>query len=144
VIGFDFLLRAGVPAGLYQLPHPFLLSPEDAFRLIPLGYLSFLVFCIALAWVMMRAGVRGALPGVRFGLVFGVLVWASWSLALASISTAPRELLIGWFLGQGVETGIAGLTIGAAYAGGRLKPMILKLTAWLLLCAVLGVALQNL
>ena len=37
VIGFDFLLHASILAPLYAGPHPFLLVPERAFALIPVG-----------------------------------------------------------------------------------------------------------
>ena len=46
VIGFDLFLHAGVLAGIYSEPSPFLLPPEEAFRLIPLGYLSFLMLIV--------------------------------------------------------------------------------------------------
>ena len=143
VIVFDFALHAGVLAGLYEEPQPFLLSPESAFRLIPLGYASFALFCLLLAWVMSRTGVRGNWPGLGFGLLFGVLAWGSWCLALASISTAPHGLLLAWFLGQGLEAGVAGFVAGAVLAGARLRPLAGWLVGWLVLCAIAGVVLQN-
>ncbi|MEJ2412947.1 MAG: hypothetical protein P8Y34_08130, partial [Anaerolineales bacterium] len=54
VLGFDFFLHGGLLASLYTKPSPFLLPPEQAFRLIPLGYLAFLIFEIFLVWLMVR------------------------------------------------------------------------------------------
>jgi uncharacterized membrane protein len=51
VIGFDFLLHASILAPLYANPHPFLLPPERAFVLIPVGYLSFLILVILVVWL---------------------------------------------------------------------------------------------
>lgn len=43
MLGFDFFLNAGLLARLYLEPSPFLLPPAEAFRRIPIGYLSFLL-----------------------------------------------------------------------------------------------------
>ena len=64
-IGFDLFLHAGVLAHLYAEPSPFLLPAEEAFRRIPLGYLTFLVLSAALFWLLRRLDVRGALAGFR-------------------------------------------------------------------------------
>jgi hypothetical protein len=54
VIGFDFLLHASILAPLYAEPHSFLLPPERAFALIPVGYLSFLIFVILVLWLSVK------------------------------------------------------------------------------------------
>ena len=54
MIGFDLLLHAGLLARLYIEPSPFLLPPETAFRLIPLGYLSFLIMAFLMTWLMVK------------------------------------------------------------------------------------------
>jgi hypothetical protein len=102
VLGFDFFLHGGLLARLYAEPSPFLLPAEDAFRLIPLGYLSFLVFIILLVWLMVRQNIGGGSRGLVFGLQVGALVWGSLVLGLLSISTASLALMAGWFIGQTV------------------------------------------
>ena len=82
VIGFDLFLHAGILAGLYSEPSPFLLSPEDAFRLIPLGYVSFLVLIILLFWLMLKFSIIGW----KSGLIFWI---ESWRISLGSIDTRP-------------------------------------------------------
>ena len=52
MIGFDFFLHAGLLASLYSQPSPFLLPSDRAFKMIPVGYISFLLFDI-LSFVLM-------------------------------------------------------------------------------------------
>ena len=88
VLGFDFLLHGGLLARLYTEPSPFLLPPEDAFRLIPLGYVSFLIFEVFLIWLLIRLEIRGSKSGFLLGLKVGASVWGALALGLLSISTA--------------------------------------------------------
>ena len=91
MIGFDFFLHAGLLARLYVEPSPFLLSPTQAFSLIPLGYLSFLVLAILLIWLMGKLEIYGWRRGLIFGFKLGALAWGAFILGLFSISTAaPR------------------------------------------------------
>jgi hypothetical protein len=62
-IGIDLFLHAGLLAHLYVEPSPFLLPAEDAFRRIPLGYLTFLMLTIGLFWLLRRLQVRGFTAG---------------------------------------------------------------------------------
>ena len=58
MLGFDFFLHAGVLAPLYARPSPFLLPPDQAFALIPLGYLSLLVSAAMLVWLVRKLGIE--------------------------------------------------------------------------------------
>jgi hypothetical protein len=111
ILDFDFLLHAGLLTKLYLQPSAFLLSPAKAFKLIPLGYLSFLIFTILQLRLMVRLKIKGWRKGLSFGLKLGGLMWGAFILGLLSISTANIELLGGWFFGQMVERGIAGVVI---------------------------------
>lgn len=73
MISFGFLLHAGHLAGLYLQPSPFLVPPLTAFRLIPVGYLSFLLFAVLLVWLMLRLNLTGWRAGAIFGLKLGGL-----------------------------------------------------------------------
>lgn len=143
VIGFDLFLHAGVLASWYSRPSPFLLPPEEAFRLIPLGYLSFLMLIILLIWLMTRLDIVGWRAGLVFGLKVGALIWAAGTLGLLSISTASVSLLVGWFLGQTVELGITGMVLGSGLATDHLRSLLVKVLVFFVITVVLAVLLQN-
>ena len=144
VIGFDFLLHATFLAPLYAEPHPFLLSLERAFALIPVGYLSFMIFVVLILWLMVKLKITNWKEGLFFGLKLGALIWGALTLSLLSITSAPLILMVGWFLGQTVETGIAGLVIGAGLGAEKLKSLLIWIVLFVLGAIVLGVILQNL
>ena len=143
VIGFDLFLHAGVLASLYSEPSPFLIPPEEAFRFIPLGYLSFLVLIVLLVWLMPRLSIVGWKGGLVFGLIIGAIIWGALSLGLLSISTASPILLLGWFLGQTVELGIAGMVLGSGLATDRLRSLLVKVVVFFVVTVVLAIILQN-
>lgn len=143
VIGFDFFLHAGILAGLYETPAPFLLSAQASFERIPLGYLSFAILVAGLVWLADRLRVNGWRKGLVCGLVFGAVTWGAFILGLYSISTAPTPLLWGWFLGQTVELGIAGVVVGMGLHTQRLRPLAIAVVVSFAVLLALGVALQN-
>lgn len=143
-VGFDVFLHAGLLAHLYARPSAFLLPAEDAFRRIPLGYATFLVLTVSLWWLFSRLDVKGGFTGLRLGIGIGLVLWGAWSLGLYSVSVAEGDLLVGWWLGQGVEMGLAGAVLGAAAAGIRRRTLWTRVgIAWLLLAAT-TVLLQTL
>lgn len=144
MLGFDFFLHGGLLAGLYLQASPFLLDPLTAFRLVPLGYLSFLVLAVLLVWLMIRLNLTGWRSGALFGLRLGGLAWGSFVLGLISISTASFPLLLGWFIGQTIEMGIAGAVVGNGLAGMRLRRLFGLVIVFVLLAAVITIALQTL
>jgi hypothetical protein len=135
-----FFLRAGVLARLYVEPSPFLLSPERAFALNPVGHLSFLGLTILLIWLMVRLGIQGWRQGAVFGLKLGALTWGALVVGLLSISTASLALLIGWFLGQTIELGVA----GSGFKGVRLGRLFLQVLALVIGAFAITILLQTL
>jgi hypothetical protein len=121
MIGFDFFLHAGILAPLYAKESTFLLPPERAFALIPIGYLSFLGLAVMLIWLMVKLNVREWRKGAFFGFQLGFLAWGSLILGLYSISTASPGLLWAWFFGQTVDLGIAGAVAGYGLAERKLR-----------------------
>jgi hypothetical protein len=144
MLGFDFLLHAGLFAGLYLQPSPFLLPPLTAFRLIPVGYLSFLLLAVLLAWLMIRLKLTGGRAGAIFGLELGSLTWGSFVLGLLSISTANIYLLMGWFIGQTLEMAVAGAVVGSGLAGVRLRRLFGVVIVFVLLSVITTIILQTL
>ena len=144
MISVDFLLHAGLLARLYLRAGPFLLGPEKAFSLIPLGYAGLLLLAISLSWLTPHFGVRGFIQGFLFGLRFGALLWGALVLGLASISTAPLGLLVGWFVGQVLELAIAGGVMGSALAGRSIKSLTVRVALLFIGALLLTLALQAL
>ncbi len=142
-VGFDLFLHSGLIAGLYSQPSPFLLSPERAFQLIPLGYLSFLLLTLLLVWLMLRLDITGWKPGLVFGLKTGALVWGAFSLGLLSISTASPVLMAGWFLGQVIELGITGMILGSGLGSSRLRPLFGRVSVFFVIMVGLSIIIQN-
>ena len=142
MIGFDLFLHAGLLARLYTKPSPFLLSADQAFLRIPLGYLSFLILTIVLVWFMETRNVVGWKSGLLFGLKFGALLWLASTLGLYSISTAGWDLLLGWGIGQALELGIAGIVVGSGLAGKRLSKLVLWVVVFVVVMVIITVILQ--
>jgi hypothetical protein len=143
MIGFDFLLHGGLLATFYVQPGPFLLPLAKAFRLIPLGYLSFLLLAILLVWLILRLDVRGWRDGFFFGVKLGALIWGALVLGLMSISTANPGLLVGWFFGQTIELGVAGMFAGTGLGGARLTRLFMIVIALIFLSILITIVLQS-
>jgi len=144
MLGVDFFLHAGLFASFYTKPSPFLLPPDEAFRLIPLGYVSFLVMTALLLWLMVNIDVQGWQQGVEFGLKLGFLTWGGLMLGLLSISTADLKLLLAWWVGQSVELGIGGAVAGAGLKTMSLRPILVKVLIFIIILVVLTIVMQNL
>lgn len=143
MIGVDFLLHGGLLAKFYVQPSPFLLPPERAFQLIPLGYLSFLLLAVLLVWLMLRLKIQGWRGGFLFGLKLGALVWGTMVLGLMSISTASVWLLLSWLLGQTGELAIAGMFAGSGLGGGRLTRLFSMVVVLIFFSVLVTVVLQS-
>jgi len=143
MLGVDFLIHGGLLASLYAQTSPFLLPPLDAFRKIPIGYLSFLFLAVLLLWLMLRIGISGWREGLLFGLKLGLLTWGALLLGLISISTAPANLMIGWWVGQSVELGIAGAVAGYGLRAERLRFLVLGVIGVVIVSVLITVILQN-
>ena len=142
MLGFDFFLNAGLLSWMYLNPSPFLLPPERMFKLIPLGYLSFLLMAVLLCWLMVSHDVFGRLEGSLFGLKLGGLMGGAGMLGIASISTAEFSLLFGMFIGQTIELGIAGAVIGSALGGTSLKRLSIAVSFFVISSLVITIMLQ--
>ena len=143
MIGVDFLIHGGLLAHLYSQSSPFLLPPLEAFRKIPIGYLSFLLIAVLLLWLMARIGVAGWRDGMVFGLQLGLLTWGAVLLGLVSISSAPINLMIGWWLGQSIELGVAGAVAGHGLESERLRNLALGVIGFIFVLVLITVVLQN-
>ncbi|MBE9524674.1 MAG: hypothetical protein IMY76_06215 [Chloroflexi bacterium] len=129
--------------GYIRSQAPFVLPLERAFALIPIGYLSFLIFGILLLWLMLKLNIKGLKQGAVFGLQVGILTWGAFSIGLFSIATVPLDLLSAWFMGQAVELGIAGGVIGYGLTQSNLGRLLIKVLVFVFVSAVIAIVIQN-
>ena len=143
MLGADFLLNAGLFAGLYRDAGGFVLPAAEAFRRIPLGYLAFLVVAFGVVELAHRLGAGGLRAGFRLGVVLGGIVGAVWALALYSIATLPPALAAGfavtWFALLVVASTVAAAGLSRARVGG----LALRVAGFDVACLVTVVALQS-
>lgn len=135
ILGFDFLLHSGLLARLYVDPSPFLLSPQDAFRLIPLGHSFGVADCTA--------------GDSRLG--GGLWVWAkSWcscvglfgsgfALDILSQSIADAELI----RRADDRARIGGLVASAELATSRLWRLFVYVLGFVIVAIIMTVVLQS-
>lgn len=144
MLGFDFFLHAGVLAPFYARPSPFLLPPDQAFALIPLGYLALLVSAVMLTWLVKKLGIETWREGFLFGLKFGALGEGALALSLLSITTVDPVLIAGWAFGQMLESAIAGLVVGAGFGTEKLGWVFIRVLLFVIGSLATGILLQNL
>ena len=97
---------------------------------------------IGLAWLLLRLGVDSGRGGALVGGTIGAVVWGANLVGLWSISTAEPGLLLGWWVGQTVEFGLAGFVIGALLGGSAVRRLAWRIAAILVVAAVSAVVLQ--
>lgn len=142
----DFLAHAAVLAPLWGQGHPALKSQDDLFRFIPLGYLSFLLLTVLMAWLYQR--INKSAGNLRKGLVFGALFGALFAGASFSgwysFLSLPLRFVAWANLVYFVE-----LTAVGAVLGLLLHPQPLKKRVWYLVICIVsgfvaGIVVQNL
>jgi hypothetical protein len=143
MIGVDFFFHGGLFATLYEQDSPFILSVEEAFRRIPLGYLALLATTALLVWIVKQTSVRGWQKGLVLGLVLGTVMAASSTLGLYSISTASARLLAAWFIAQVIEVAIAGAIIGQGLLVRSLRKLTITVVIGFVLLFAGTVVIQN-
>ena len=143
MLGVDFTLHAGLLNDVYTAESPFLLPPERAFQLIPLGYLSFLILSAFLVWLLERLGIRDARSAGKIGLLFGVVVWGALTLGLLSIASADPMLLLAWWIGQTLELGVGGVFAGHVLGGADLRKAWAGVVVVVIILLAAGILLQN-
>lgn len=143
MIGVDFFLHAGLLAFLYVEPHPFLLTPQQAFKFIPIGYLSFGIQAFILIWLIEKLSIKTFLMGAWFGLRLGAIIWGSLILGLFSIATAPLPLLIGWFIGQSIEMMLGGAIATNGLQSEQLRSLTFRVFLLVIALVIITIIMQN-
>jgi hypothetical protein len=139
MIALDLLLNAGLFAKLWLVPGSFLLSPEELFRRLPLGYAAFLLQAVAYVWFTKLVGARTWRRATVFGLKLGMLLGIASVLGLRSGTTADwSTLLAAWLVGETVLTTGACFMAGLAAERGEKRAIVSALI--LLVCAFIIIA----
>ncbi|MGD1047327.1 MAG: hypothetical protein ABR899_01085 [Candidatus Krumholzibacteriaceae bacterium] len=139
MIALDLLLNAGLFAKLWLVPSSFLLSPEDLFRRLPLGYAAFLLQAVAYVWLTKLIGAGTWRRATIFGLKLGALLGVASVLGLRSGTTASWTVLLAtWLVGETVLTTGACFMAGLAAERGEKRALLSALI--LLVCAFIVIA----
>jgi hypothetical protein len=141
---FDFFQHAGLFARLWIESRAAFLPPEELFKRIPLGYLSFLIASSMLVWLMVRLGISGWKQGALFGLKLGAFLSCTYVVGMASGFPIKPALLIAILFGSTAQCAIATAVIGSGMSGARLGRLSLKLVAFLILVLIAYFLLQSL
>ena len=145
-VAVDFLLHAALFATWWQATASYWLPPYELFRHIPYGYSSFLLYTVALTWLLERfhGGVVSAALGIRFGALAGLVYGIASVLAMYSVVPLPLSALVMW--PGSAAAGSAAAGGGAAWVLAATRPWrrvgLVALVA--VLCVILGVLIQNL
>lgn len=143
-IGFDFFQHAGLFAKLWLESRSAFLPPEQLFKLIPLGYLSFLISSSMLVWLTVRFSISGWKQGALFGLKIGGFLSCSMVLGLASGFPIKPALLTAILFGSTAQYSIAAAVIGSGVSGAHLGRLSLKVIAFLIVVLIAYFTMQSL
>ena len=144
VVGVDFFLNAGVFSWVYLKDSSFLLSPSEAFELIPLGYVGLLCNIVMFFWVMVNQRISGSLNGLFFGLIIGGLIQLAGLFGLKSISTAENVILFVMFISGLIQFAVSGLILGHGFAVECLNQLTLKIITIVVFLSLVTILLQSL
>jgi hypothetical protein len=143
MVALDLLLNAGLFAKLWFEPSLFLLSPENLFRRLPLGYAAFLAQAVAYVWLTMRMGAKNWRQAGLFGLKLGAILSIASVLGLRSGTTASwTVLLAAWLVGGTIMTTGACFLAGLAAERGEKRALLSALLCFVAALVVI-VLLQS-
>lgn len=143
-VGFDLFQHAGIFAQLWLESQSTFLPPTELFRRIPLGYLSFLVSTVFLAWLMLQLKIVGSKAGALFGIKIGSFLSASMVLGMASGFPIKFPLLVAWFFGGIAQYAVVAAVLGSGLGGARLGRLSLKVIGLVIMLFVITIILQTL
>lgn len=142
-LAVDLFFHAGVLSQWYERGSPGLLSLDEAFARIPLGYLSFLIEVAFFLWLAVRLRVRGFVRGMGLGIVIGLVFGVDRLVGMTSITTLEPALLAWWAAAQTVEMATVGAIVGCGLERERLGRLTLAVLLLVVLAVVVTVVMQN-
>ena len=141
----DFLAHATLLSLFWANEYPALKSKEELFRLIPLGYLSFLILTFLIGWVYIRFYREGGntKKGLSFGAAFGSLFALATFLGWYSALNLPVLFVLLISVVYFVEIAAVGFVYGYLLPPESVKKRVWLLVGMIILGFVLSVILQN-
>jgi hypothetical protein len=106
----DFLANGVLLASYWRASEAYWRPPQELFRLIPLAYIAFAIYCSAATFLLIRLhGSRPALmTGLRFGATAGLVFGLISTLGGYSVFRMPASALIVWPASAVAESAAAG------------------------------------
>lgn len=141
----DFLVHAVFLRSFWAQEYSALKTEDELFRLIPFGYLSFLLLTFLLGWVYTRLfrGDGDAKRGLAFGATVGGLFALSNFFGWYSFLNLPPLFLFLASLGYFVELSAVGWVFGYLWHPGSVKKRAWIVAGSVIFGFFLGIALQN-
>ena len=144
-LAVDFLAHASLLKSYWAQKLPALKSDIELFRLIPFGYLSFLLLTVLVGWLYVRLyGDNGnTVKGLSFGAVFGGFFGGATFLGWYSALNIPLLFVFLIGLVYFIELLVVGFTYGYLLHSKTIKKRVLLLVAFVILGLILGIVFQN-
>ena len=140
---FDFLAHAVLLNSFWASDLPAIKSKDELFRLIPFGYLSFLILTLLIGWLYARLFKTSGnvTRGLAFGAIFGGLFALSTFLGWLSFLNLPPLFLFLASLVYFVEILGVGFVYGYLLHPTSVKKRVWTITSIIILGLCLGIVL---
>jgi hypothetical protein len=141
----DFMAHATLLNRFWAQEYPALKSKEELFRLIPFGYLSFLILTLLIGWIYIRFVKDGgtAKKGLTFGAAFGGLYALVTFLTWYSALNLPILFVLLISFVYFVEIVAVGFTFGFLLPPVSVKKRVWALAGIIFFGFVLSIIIQN-
>lgn len=107
----DFIMHGVILNDAYKNTATLWRSMEQMkMGLIYSGTLIFSIVFVAIYTIFFSE--KGMIPGLRYGLLFGVGVGFSMGYGSYAVMPIPHSMALTWFIGTLIETTVAGLILG--------------------------------
>jgi hypothetical protein len=107
----DFIMHGVILNDAYKNTSTLWRSMEQMkMGLIYSGTLIFSIVFVAIYTIFFSE--KGMIPGLRYGLLFGVGVGFSMGYGSYAVMPIPHSMALTWFIGTLIETTVAGLILG--------------------------------
>jgi hypothetical protein len=142
----DFLTHAIFLASWWRSTEKYWLPPRELFRLIPLGYTSFAIYCAALTWLLRRLYNERLdfATGLRFGAVAGLVSGTGSVLGTYSAFRMPISALLVWPASLTLDSTVAGAIAAWVLVAERPWRRVGLVFGVAVALFILGVVIQNL